>query len=117
MLTARQWHRMRANETAILLNSTKAGQNLINGVTRRIVAFRVTRPTKSNPHGLGTRLVKIGPIPNPLLNSVGSSLANLTSKKVASGYRVNRNGSTQTGRWVNTVGDNVRHNTAKAASL
>lgn len=111
MMTARQWSRMRAQDTALLINSTKAGQNLLRGVRRPELG--VLRPTKSNPRGVC--MVQRGPkMANPLLvlNQTERLIAN--QMRQANGIRVNKHSISQTARWV-PLQDVVRHNQAKAA--
>jgi len=111
MMNARMWRQMRAMETAVLINSTKAGQNLINGVRRPQVG--VLRPTQSNPQGICMTQTK--PHGNPLLNlqTTAQAIDNMTRQ--ANGIRINKNSTSQTAKWV-PLRDVVRHNEAKAVN-
>jgi hypothetical protein len=111
MMNARMWRQMRAMETAVLINSTKAGQNLINGVRRPKVG--VLRPTKSNPRGICMAQTKAHG--NPLLNLATTSRAIDNLTRQASGIRINKASISQTAKWV-PLRDCVRHNEAKAVN-
>jgi hypothetical protein len=119
MMSAGMWRQMRALETAALINSTKAGQNLINGVRRPQVG--VLRPTKSNPRGIC--MAQSRPHTNPLLNLRTTSHAIDNMTRQASGIRINQGSQrrhiapsiSQTAKWVPLV-DCVRHNAAKAVN-
>jgi hypothetical protein len=111
MMSAGMWRQMRAMETAALINSTKAGQNLINGVRRPQVG--VLRPTKSNPRGIC--MAQSRPHTNPLLNLRTTSHAIDNMTRQASGIRINKASISQTAKWVPLV-DCVRHNAAKAVN-
>jgi hypothetical protein len=63
MMTARQWREQRHREGALVVNSTKAGQNVLHGVRRPML--HVYPATISNPKGVG--MVQTQPKPvNPL---------------------------------------------------
>jgi hypothetical protein len=67
MLNVRQWNQFRTMQDALIVVSTKAGQNVIQGTNRKVRGIGVLKATRSNPHGCGTiRLVK-PPKANPLV--------------------------------------------------
>jgi hypothetical protein len=105
MLTRSQWNRFDHMQSALVVVSTKAGQNVIQGVRR---ATRGVLPaTRSNPLGFGT-IVRPGKA-NPLvtaIRSVNEPLGN--SIRLANGKHK---------PVTITFGDCVKHREALAASL
>jgi hypothetical protein len=112
MLSRAQWNRFERSQESLVVVSTVAGQNVINGVRRPMT--NVHRPTISNPHGCGMTIVRPRG-QNPLLVAPKSALAPVSESVTANnGIRLNRS---RYSPMTFTFGDCVRHVPARPLSL
>jgi hypothetical protein len=126
-MNVRQWNRFNRQQDALVMNSTRAGQNVINGVKRPM--RNATFATQSNP--TGTRMVFVAPRrENPLLTTERLVFGKDALNNVAPNY-VNANGQSASESLNNSIrkangkytpmtvtfGDCCKHNAAKQAAL
>ena len=101
MMTRSMWRELDAMQSALVVTSTKAGQNVLHDRYR--VQTNAVPTTRTNPSGLGTVCLRANV--NPLLTNLRSA-----SSPIANAIRLRQRGYSPL---TVTFGDCVRHNAAR----